>query len=65
MSVKEIEMAITQLSANDLAELMAWLEAYHAHVWDKQIEEDLEAGRLDAVLADVDKEYQAGLAKPL
>jgi hypothetical protein len=34
-------------------------------MWDKQIEEDLEAGRLDAMLAEVDEEYQAGLGQPL
>ena len=44
MSVKEIESAITQLSAKDLAELMAWLENHYAQMWDKQIEDDLEAG---------------------
>jgi hypothetical protein len=65
MSVKEAEIAITQLSANELVELMAWLENYHAQMWDKQIEEDLEAGRLDALLAEVDKEYEAGLGQPL
>lgn len=65
MSVKEIEAAIIQLPAQDLAELMVWLENYHAQVWDKQIAEDLEAGRLDALLAEVDKEYEAGLGKPL
>ena len=65
MSVKEIEIAITQLSAPDLAELMAWLENYHAQMWDKQIEEDLETGRLDVLLAEVDKEYEAGLGQPL
>ena len=65
MSVKEIEIAVTRLSATDLAELMAWLENYHAQMWDKQIEEDLETGRLDALLAEVDKEYEVGLGQPL
>ncbi len=65
MTVKDIEAAITQLPANELAELMAWLEEYHARAWDQQIEDDLEAGRLDALLAEIDKEYEAGLAKPL
>jgi hypothetical protein len=60
VSVKEVESAIAQLSPKELAELMAWLEEYHAQIWDKQIEEDLEAGRLDALLAEVDKEYEAG-----
>jgi hypothetical protein len=65
MNVREVEIAITRLSASDLAELMAWLEDYYAQMWDKQIEEDLEAGRLDALLAEVDKEYAAGLDQPL
>lgn len=65
MSVREIETAITRLSATDLAELMTWLAEYHGKAWDPQIEEDLDAGRLDAMLADVEQEYQSGLASPL
>ena len=65
MSVKEIEIAITQLPATDLDELMTWLENYYAEMWDKQIEDDLAAGRLDALLDQVDKEYEAGQGKPL
>jgi hypothetical protein len=65
MSVKDIEDAIAQLSARDLAELMAWLHDYAARVWDDQIEDDLRAGRLDALLAEVDEEYESGLGKPL
>jgi len=65
MSVTEIEAAITELPNEDLAELINWLESHHARIWDKQIEDDLEAGRLDAVLAEVDKEYAAGLGSPL
>ena len=65
MSVKEIENAITQLSPEELAELSAWLADYQAQVWDNQIERDLDAGRLDALLEEVDEEYEAGEAKPL
>ena len=65
MGVKQIERAITQLPANELAELMSWLEDYYAQVWDEKIKEDLEAGRLDTLLAEVDEEYEAGLTKPL
>lgn len=57
MSVQEIETAITRLSDHDVAELLAWLEEYHAQLWDEQIEHDAEAGRLDALLAQVDKDY--------
>ena len=65
MGVEQIEKAISQLPARELAELVAWLEDYHAQVWDKRIEEDLEAGRLDKVLAEVDAEHEAGLAELL
>jgi len=33
-------------------------------VWDKQIEHDLAAGHLDALLAEIDEELAAGLAQP-
>lgn len=65
MSVTEIESAITQLPAKEVAALMAWLQNYHEQLWDKQIEGDLEAGRFDSLLAEVDKECDAGLARPL
>jgi hypothetical protein len=65
MSVTEIENAITQLSTREVAELMAWLGEYHAQAWDRQIEEDLETGRLDAVLVEVDREIEQGKARPL
>ena len=53
------------LPVQEVAELMAWLAEHHAQLWDQKIEEDLEAGRLGTLLAEVEKEYEAGLAKPL
>jgi len=65
MSVKEIEAAIVQLPVQDVTALMSWLAEHHAEMWDKQIEDDLDSGKLDALLAEVDQEYEAGLAKSL
>lgn len=65
MGLKEIENAFTQLSNKELAKLSAWLADYQANVWDEQIEEDLDAGRLDALLEEVNEEYEAGETKPL
>jgi len=65
MSVHELEVAIAQLPPHELAELTAWLVEHHAKVWEQKIEADLEAGRLDTILADVDRDYEAGLARPL
>lgn len=36
-----------------------------ADLWDKQIEEDALAGRLDALGAEADREFEAGRCKPL
>jgi len=65
MSVKEIEAAIRQLPARELDELFSWLADYRAQVWERQIEDDLEQGRLDALLSEVDREIESGLAKEL
>ncbi len=65
MSVQEIETAITKLPAEKVTDLLQWLEEYHAEIWDQQIENDLADGKLDALLAEVDAEYEVGLAQPL
>lgn len=65
MSVTEIESAIARLPREDFVALVKWLQNYQEQMWDKQIENDLEAGRLDSLLDEVDREHQAGLAQPL
>ena len=65
MSVIEIENAIKQLPPEKVNELMEWFAAYHAELWDKKIAEDLEGGRFDSLLEEIDAEIGAGLAKPI
>ena len=65
MSVTEIERAIKDLPANEVVKLMEWFENYYHQFWDRRIEADLEAGALSSLLAEVDEEIEAGLAKPL
>ena len=47
--VEEIEQAIKQLPAGDLAQLRDWFIQFDAERWDRQIEADVTAGRLDTV----------------
>jgi len=65
MSITQIETAIPELPADQISELMTWLARYHEQVWDKKIGDDLESGRLDELLAEVDAEIEAGFATPL
>ncbi len=65
MSIVEIENEIRKLSAEKVDELVDWLEKYRAEIWEKRIADDLDSGRLDSLLAEVDVEIDAGFAKPL
>lgn len=65
MSVSEIEAAITRLPAEKVRELKVWFADYYNRLWDRQIEADLESGKLDGILAEVDAEIESGLVKPL
>lgn len=46
-TVHEIEQAIRTLGPQDLATLRDWFAAFDAEVWDRQLEQDVAAGRLD------------------
>ena len=52
LSVQTIEEAIQQLPKSDLAKLRDWFLEFDAYVWDKQIEEDANAGKLDSLAAE-------------
>ena len=65
MTITELEQAITQLSEQELIKFRAWFDEYYAELWDKQIEEDAKAGRLDKLIADATADYDAGLSTPL
>jgi hypothetical protein len=65
MSVDEIEKAIVKLSAEDRAKLRAWLEEMDADEWDRQIEADVAAGKLDKLADEAIAEHKAGLSRKL
>ena len=64
-NVQELEMAVSQLSANELLQFSEWFEELVADQWDKKIEADILAGRLDAAGKRADDEFIAGRASPL
>jgi len=48
-SVKEIESAVSRLSAQELAAFRSWFAEFDAAAWDHQFGADVAAGRLDAL----------------
>jgi hypothetical protein len=46
-NLKEIELAVSQLSSEELAEFRNWFAEFDAADWDRQFEADVANGRLD------------------
>ena len=55
MSLAEIEKAIAKLPPEELSKFTQWFEEYQAERWDKQIEQDVKAGRLDHLIREADE----------
>lgn len=65
MSLQELEAAITQLPEEELTAFARWFEEYLADAWDRRIEADIKAGRLDEAGRKADADFEAGRCKPL
>ena len=60
MTVQELESAIVRLTPADLSWFAQWFEEYLANAWDRKIESDVAAGRLDEAGRRADAEFEAG-----
>jgi hypothetical protein len=65
MSVEEIEAAISQLAPDDLARFSDWFREFQATVWDRELEADVKAGKLDALAREAKDDLAAGKCSPL
>lgn len=65
MSLQELEAAVSQLPADELNVFAQWFEEYLAGIWDRRIESDIKAGRLDDAGRRADADFDAGRCKPL
>lgn len=63
--VKQLAKRIENLTPRDFAEFRAWFFEFDARVWDRQIEADVKAGKLDGLIAEALADYKAGKAREL
>jgi hypothetical protein len=63
--IAKIEEDVQALSLDELAEFRAWFLEYDWAAWDRQIERDSQAGRLDALAAKALRDHAAGKTTPL
>ncbi len=63
--LEQLEQDIMALGPSELAALRDWFQSYLADQWDRQIEADAEAGKLDHLAREALAEHKAGRTKPL
>ena len=59
-SVKEIEDAVQRLTPAELEAFREWFAEFDAAAWDHQLEDDVAAGRLDALADEALSDLKAG-----
>jgi len=63
-TIQEIETAIDRLPRGQLFELVEWVRSRFADEWDRQIEDDIRAGKMDQLAREAVAEYRAGRTTP-
>ena len=63
--VNELANEVQQLNRDELAAFRDWFRKYDSDEWDKEIEEDILAGRLDKLANEAIAEHKAGRSKEL
>jgi hypothetical protein len=58
--VERIEQDVQALSPDELAQFRAWFLEYDWAAWDRQLERDVEDGRLDALAEKALRDHAAG-----
>ena len=64
-TVERIEEQVQALSPNDLAQFRAWFLEYDWTAWDTQLEQDVQAGRLDALAEQALRDIDQGKVTPI
>jgi len=63
--IEKLERDIQNLTPEELASLREWFRKYDAEAWDRQIEEDVCAGKLETVAEESLADYKAGRTRKL
>ena len=61
--VESLEREIEKLASEELAAFREWFATYDADAWDRQIERDVSAGKLDRLAADALAAHDRGQTK--
>jgi hypothetical protein len=63
--IQTLKMAVAKLPVSELQQFSEWFDEFISEQWDKKIEKDIFAGRLDALGEQAEAEFIAGRTEPL
>jgi len=63
--IEQLERDIKTLTSAEIFALRDWFQSFLADEWDKQIEADVAAGKLDSLARQALAEHKAGRTKAL
>ncbi|HTX22195.1 MAG TPA: hypothetical protein VMD27_10120 [Candidatus Aquilonibacter sp.] len=64
-TVAEIESAIKKLKPQEIYKVGNLVDELREELWDRQIDTDAQAGKLDKLMEEAKQDYLAGRCKPL
>lgn len=63
--LEQLEQKIRSFPPSELAKFREWFIEFDHLLWDKQIEADSKAGKLDGLVAEALADYKAGKAREI
>jgi hypothetical protein len=63
--LEQIEKSVAALAPEELKAFTAWFEEFQADLWDRQMEADAKAGKLDKLAEKALAHHRAGRTRPL
>ena len=61
--IEQIEQDVRKLDRDELAAFRRWFREYDSEEWDRQIEDDVRAGKLDKLAEEALATHRAGKSK--
>jgi hypothetical protein len=63
--LEELEKRIRNLSPEELSKFRAWFVEFDHLMWDRQVESDAKAGKLDHLVNEALADYKTGKARKI
>ncbi len=65
MNITQLKTAVTELSQNELAEFVEWFEDFQESLWDRQIEDNLKAGKFNLLIRQAEQAFSEGKCREI